>query len=455
MRVGIRKAGVACGSLVASALLAFSSPSWASSSALVIGGLDTPQLHDIIMAQILGDLTHGQERVSVNWPAEAGPYTGSGDMTLGQSIAVGIDNLNAEIAAALGRLTRDENGNVVNGEKVTVIGLSAGSLVTTEVLRQMAADPNAVGADEISFYLVADSSRQELIKDSKYNPKYDYTYQPAPDTVYDTHVVTGEFDGLADMPDRWWNLTAVVNAMAGAIVVHIPVMFADLDDVPAENIKVTTNALGGTTTHYLVPTEELPLVTLLPFLRPFEESLRASVERGYKRYDDVPSAARTAAVATLAAEPAEAVVEDTEDTTVPEPVKAVEESADTKDTVPVDVADTVEVVETDADDTEQVTELSDEIEVAKDDDDTVEETVAEVAEEEAAEEEALEEALADDAAEAESAKEEDAAEGASSDTAASDDSDAAADDSDTGAGSDTGDDSSSDDSGSGSSGSDE
>ena len=448
MRVGIRKAGVACGSLVASALLAFSSPSWASSSALVIGGLDTPQLHDIIMAQILGDLTHGQERVSVNWPAEAGPYTGRDDLTLGQSIAVGIDNLNAEITAALGRLTRDENGNVLNGEKVTVIGLSAGSLVTTEVLRQMAADPNAVGDDEISFYLVADSSRQELIKDSKYHPKYDYTYQPAPDTVYDTHVITGEFDGLADMPDRWWNLTAVVNAMAGAIVVHIPVMFADLDDVPAENITVKTNALGGTTTHYLVPTEELPLVTLLPFLKPMEESLRASVERGYKRYDDVPSAARTASVATVAAEPAE-------DTTVSEPVKAVEaaveESADTEDTAPVDVADTVEVVETDADDTEQVTELSDEIEVAKDDDDAVEETVAEAAEEEAAEEEALEEALADDAAEAESAKEEDAAE----DATASDDSDAAADDSDTGADSDTGDDSSSDDSGSGSSGSDE
>ena len=448
MRVGIRKAGVACGSLVASALLAFSSPSWASSSALVIGGLDTPQLHDIIMAQILGDLTHGQERVSVNWPAEAGPYTGRGDMTLGQSIAVGIDNLNAEITAALGRLTRDENGNVLNGEKVTVIGLSAGSLVTTEVLRQMAADPNAVGDDEISFYLVADSSRQELIKDSKYNPKYDYTYQPAPDTVYDTHVITGEFDGLADMPDRWWNLTAVVNAMAGAIVVHIPVMFADLDDVPAENITVKTNALGGTTTHYLVPTEELPLVTLLPFLKPMEESLRASVERGYKRYDDVPSAARTASVATVAAEPAE-------DTTVSEPVEAVEaaveESADTEDTAPVDVADTVEVVETDADETEKVTELSDEIEVAKDDDEAVEETVAEAAEEEAAEEEALEEALADDAAEAESAKEEDAAE----DATASDDSDAAADDSDTGADSDTGDDSSSDDSGSASSGSDE
>ena len=448
MRVGIRKAGVACGSLVASALLAFSSPSWASSSALVIGGLDTPQLHDIIMAQILGDLTHGQERVSVNWPAEAGPYTGRDDLTLGQSIAVGIDNLNAEITAALGRLTRDENGNVLNGEKVTVIGLSAGSLVTTEVLRQMAADPNAVGADEISFYLVADSSRQELIKDSRYNPKYDYTYQPARDTVYDTHVITGEFDGLADMPDRWWNLTAVVNAMAGAIVVHIPVMFADLDDVPAENITVKTNALGGTTTHYLVPTEELPLVTLLPFLKPMEESLRASVERGYKRYDDVPSAARTASVATVAAEPAE-------DTTVSEPVKAVEaaveESADTEDTAPVDVADTVEVVETDADDTEKVTELSDEIEVAKDDDEAVEETVAEAAEEEAAEEEALEEALADDAADADSAKEEDAAE----DATASDDSDAAADDSDTGADSDTGDDSSSDDSGSASSGSDE
>lgn len=446
MRVGIRKAGVACGSLVASALLAFSSPSWASSSALVIGGLDTPQLHDIIMAQILGDLTHGQQRVSVNWPAEAGPYTGSGDMSLGESIAVGIDNLNAEIAAALGRLTRDENGNVVNGEKVTVIGLSAGSLVTTEVLRQMAADPNAVGADEISFYLVADSSRQELIKDARYNPKYDYTYQPAPDTIYDTHVITGEFDGLADMPDRWWNLTAVVNAMAGAIVVHIPVMFADLDDVPVENITVKTNALGGTTTHYLVPTEELPLVTLLPFLKPMEASLRASVERGYKRYDDVPSAARTA-VATVAAEPAADVVADTEDTAAPEPVEAVEVAsgdaaegtAATKDVTPVEVPDSVEVVESDADGTDEVTEVSDEAEVTKDDDAAVDE---------AAEADALEEALADDAAEAEAVKDEEAAEDASSDEAEADDSDATAD-------SDAADDSSSDHSGSASSGSDE
>ena len=34
--------------------------------------------------------------------------------------------------AALARLSRDEDGNVINGERVTVVGLSAGSLVVTE-----------------------------------------------------------------------------------------------------------------------------------------------------------------------------------------------------------------------------------------------------------------------------------------------------------------------------------
>lgn len=416
MRVGIRKAGVACGSLVASGLLALSSPSWASSSALVIGGLGTPQLHDIIMAEIMGDLTHGQERVSVNWPAEAGPYTGRDDLSLGESITVGVDNLNTVIAAALGRLSRDENGNVINGERVTVIGLSAGSLVTTEVLRQMAAAPNAVGVEEIVFYLVADSSRQELINDARYNPTYDYTYQPPPDTIYDTHVVTGEFDGLADMPDRWWNLTAVVNAIAGAILVHIPVMFADLDDVPAENITVKVNERGGTTTHYLVPTKELPLVTLLPFLKPMEESLRASVERGYKRYDDVPSSAKMA-LATVAAEPVEEAAEPVEaDAEEPVEEAAVEPEA-------VEVAEAVEADEAAVTDPVEVTdqvEVTDETEPVKDDDG---------ADEEAAEADNLEAALADDEAEAESVKDEDTASGAA-DADESDDTDAAEESSD-------------------------
>ena len=166
-------------------------------------------------------------RVSVFWPAQARGYTGPDDLTLGQSIEVGVENLDTEIQAALGRLTRDADGGVVDGERVTVVGLSAGSLVVTEVLRDMADDADAADRDDIEFIVVADSSRQEIIDDTEnYNPDYDYTYRPAPETVYDTTVVTGEYDGMADFPDRWWNVTAVTNAMAGAIFQIEPAMGA-------------------------------------------------------------------------------------------------------------------------------------------------------------------------------------------------------------------------------------
>ncbi|HEY9266794.1 MAG TPA: PE-PPE domain-containing protein, partial [Mycobacterium sp.] len=292
MRTGMRKAAVTCGSVFASVLLALSTATsaWGSSSALVIGGIATPTMHDLVMAQLLGGALQGQERVSVNWPAQAAPYTGADDLTLGASINVGITNLNAQIDAALDRLARDENGNVVDGEKVTVVGLSAGSLVVNEVLRQLAADTEAPDSEDITFIVVADSSRQKLIDEARYNSKHDYTYRPAPETKYDIIVVTGEYDGLADFPDRWWNLLAVANAIAGSVYVHIPVMFADLSKVPAENITVDVNSQGGTTSHYLVPTTKLPLVQMFPSLAWQEAELKAAIDKGYSR-NDVPAGA--------------------------------------------------------------------------------------------------------------------------------------------------------------------
>ena len=408
MRTTFRKVGVACGTLVASAALAVTTATgaWGSSSALVVGGLATPTMHDLVMAQVLGDQLHGQQRVSINWPAEAAPYTGSRDMTLGASIAVGITNLNAEIAAALGRLSAP-------GEKVTVVGLSAGSLVVTEVLRLMAADANAPDPNDITFIVVADSSRQKLIDKAKYNSRYDYTYQPAPETEYDVIVVTGEYDGMADFPDRWWNFTAVLNAIAGSIFVHVPVMFADLDDVPAENITVDVNSLGGTTTHYLVPAKTLPLVQLMPWLKSKEAELKAKVDAGYARNDVV----NTAALRTTAVPAVEEAATETEDV-VEEVAQSVEETADTA--LPK------------RDDDEAAAEEAAAEEAAAEEA-AAEEAAAEeaAAEEAAAEEAAAEEAAAEEAAAEEAAAEEAAAEEAAAEKAAADDDDdsAASDDS--------------------------
>ena len=298
MRINMRKAGIACGTAFASVALAVSTATagWGASSALVIGGISTPQLSDMLMSPLLGGALKNQERVSVKWPAEAGPYTGRGDLTLGASINVGKANLDAQIDAALARLTKDANGNVVGGEKVTVVGLSAGSLVVNEVLREMAADADAPGKDQITFVVVADSSRQKMIDKARYNSKYDYTYQPAPETEYDIVVVTGEYDGMADFPDRPFNVLAIMNAIAGSIFVHVPVMYADLANVPTENITVDVNAKGGTTTHYLVPTKKLPLVQLFPSLAPREAELKAKIDKAYSR-NDVPAVAARSFVA--------------------------------------------------------------------------------------------------------------------------------------------------------------
>lgn len=299
MTTTFRKALVTCGAAFASATLALSGPTsaWASSTALIIGGIGAGTMGDVLMAPLLGGQFKDETRVNVTWPAQAGPITGANDMNLGDSIDIGKANLAAAIDTALGQLSRDADGNVINGEKVTVVGLSAGSLVVNEVLRDMVASGQLPDPDDIDVIVIEDSSRQELINDSgKYNSKLNYTYRPAPITPYDVVVVTGEYDGFADFPDRPWNLLAVANAMAGAVVVHVPVMYGSLSSVPAENITVETNAEGGTTTHYLVPTDTLPLVQLNPKLAPREAELKAKIDAGYSRNDaTAPVVARLAA----------------------------------------------------------------------------------------------------------------------------------------------------------------
>lgn len=298
MKTTLRKAAVTCGIAFASASVALSgaTTSWASSSALIIGGIGAGTMSDTLMAPLLGGQFKNQTRVNVTWPAQAGPITGKKDKNLGDSIGIGVTNLTAAIDTALKQLSRDANGNVINGEKVTVVGLSAGSLVVNEVMRNMVASGQLADPDDIQFIVVEDSSRQELIKNStKYSTKLNYTYQPAPVTPYDVVVVTGEYDGFADFPDRPWNALAVANAMAGAILVHVPVMYGGLGSVPAKNITVETNAKGGTTTHYLVPTATLPLVQLNPKLKSQEAALKAKIDAGYSRNDPKPVAAKLTA----------------------------------------------------------------------------------------------------------------------------------------------------------------
>jgi hypothetical protein len=230
---------------------------------------------------------------------------------------VGVDNLDAAIANALTKIGP--------GEHVTVVGLSAGALVADEEMRRLLSDPNAPDKSQLTFVVVADSSRATF-NQNRFDTVLNYQYRLPAETKYDTVAVVAEYDGFADFPDRVWNIVAVINAYIGEIYKHVPSVFTDLSTIDPSNITTTTNALGGVTTKYFVPAEHLPLVELLPFLAPQEAALRKIVDSAYKR-NDVQTAAATPA-------PAAAVANSTDTATVavPEAVAAPEAA------VPVSVA---------------------------------------------------------------------------------------------------------------------
>lgn len=300
--IALASAGMAIGIALPSA-----TPAVAANQALMLNGIGLSigggLLPDIVMSNILGGMFGSYERTGVPWPMEANPITGPDDMTLTESVAIGVDNLDEAIEDALAKTGP--------GEHVTVVGLSAGALVADEELKRLLADPNAPAKDKLNFVVVADSSRANF-NQNRLDRVLNYQYSVPVATKYDTIVVTAEYDGFADFPDRVWNIVAVVNAYAGEILNHVPSVFTDLSTVPKENITVTTNALGGKTTNYFIPSETLPLVELLPFLAPQEAALKEIVDAGYIRNDAKSTAATPAAalsVAPAALAPAKAVAE--------------------------------------------------------------------------------------------------------------------------------------------------
>lgn len=282
-----RSIGIIVASASSAAVLGFSgAPSaQAANQALFLNGLAAGELTQLAMIGILHGEFLNYGRTAVSWPEQARPYTGKNSLKLGDSIAIGVENLDAALPAALAKIGP--------GEHVTIVGLSAGALVADEFMRQLAASPDAPDKSKLNFVVVADGNHL-WSSNNRYDKILDYTFQGPPVTEYDTTVVTGEYDGFADFPDRPLNLLADLNAVAGIVAVHVPTMLSNLDNVPAENITSTTNALGGVTTSYLIPAETLPLVKMLPFLKSQEAKLKKIIDKGYTRNDAKAASASSA-----------------------------------------------------------------------------------------------------------------------------------------------------------------
>jgi len=207
---------------------------------------------------------------------------------------------------------------------VTVVGMSQGAMVADTLMARWALDPLAPLASEVRFVVMGDPYRGILraFAAGTTIPLVDLTVFRPVDTAYDVDVVVGEYDGLADPPDRWWNLLADLNAIMGLQFVHGSGLVELADPTQSVLLTRVTNAAGGTTSTYLLPTKILPLTMPLramgmssEFVDQLDAVLRPIVDSAYIRNDTprpavgnatpaLPSAASTVAVSAPARVPA-------------------------------------------------------------------------------------------------------------------------------------------------------
>ncbi|OSC41332.1 acyltransferase PE [Mycobacterium decipiens] len=235
-----------------------------------------------VQGHVLEELFPGISRLD-----EVFPGLGMDGPSVGESVVIGTDNLEAAIRS---------------GGRGTAIGLSEGSLVLDAVQAQLASDPTAPPPDQLVFSTFGDPIARHSFGESFLTsmfpvgtvvPALDYRIPPPVESQYDTKVFVAAYDMLADFPDRPDNLLALANTLMGLATGHTAVAFTNPEMVPPQNIRTTVNSKGATTTTYLIPQRHLPLV--LPFgylgvpedvLNQLDAELTPMVDAGYSRNDD-------------------------------------------------------------------------------------------------------------------------------------------------------------------------
>lgn len=235
-----------------------------------------------VQGHVLGRIFPGIRQLD-----EAFPGLGADGPSIGESVAVGEDNLYSAIRA---------------GGPGTAIGLSEGSLVLNAVQARLANDPTAPPPDQLTFATFGDPVARHAFGQSFLTamfpvgsvvPALDYTIPPPVESQYDTSVFISAYDSIADFPDRPDNLLALANTLVGLATGHTAVAFTNPSMVPPQNIRTTINSRGAKTTTYLIPERHLPLILPLGYLGVPDEllsqmdaELTPMVNAAYSRNDD-------------------------------------------------------------------------------------------------------------------------------------------------------------------------
>jgi hypothetical protein len=291
----------AAASMATAVMIAFSPTAAAADTALILGGtgLPTPPQsyvdaveHVYLIPRGLG----GYTPQVVTTPEQAYPITGVNSISVDTSAAQGVTALDDAIKTQLAAGPDPANNHVV------VFGYSQGAAVASQEAAQLAASSNPPSPDQLSFILVGDPSNPNGGINQRFQvpgaplslPSLGTTFNNAPavSNTYPTANYTQEYDGFADFPQYPINLLADLNAYVGIFTQHFS--YVDLTPEQMNSAIVLPTEGNTTTTYYMIPTPNLPLlvpVRLIPLIgNPLADllqpDLRVLVNLGYGSIDN-------------------------------------------------------------------------------------------------------------------------------------------------------------------------
>ncbi|OBI40471.1 PE-PPE domain-containing protein [Mycobacterium sp. E796] len=280
-----------------------------SSVALIVGGTTFPlpdaKYVSSIMANFLNNPTLspllGASGQSFYTPEQFWPVTPQlGNLTLGQSVAQGVQLLNAAI-----------NTELAAGNKVVVYGTSQSSLIATDEIRNLMAMANPPDPANLSFFLTGDPGNPNGGFFERfpglYIPLVDVLMNGAtpPNSPYPTVIFTNQYDMVTNLPQYVLNPVSDLNAFMGFALYHGTHDYVDLTPGQIANAIELPRSPGytGATHYYELLTQNLPLVAPLRLYVPqpfgnaladlLQPDLRVIVDMGYGsgEYADIPTPA--------------------------------------------------------------------------------------------------------------------------------------------------------------------
>jgi hypothetical protein len=227
--------------------------------------------------------------VALDTPEQAWPITGLFDHTFGDSVQIGWNDLQKQIATTTAE---------TDGQPIIVFGYSQSAVISIHEKRRLAAlyPVGAPGAPDIQFVLIGDLNRPNGGVMTRFQgghlPFLNFFFDgPAPtDTQFETVDIARQYDGFADFPLYPINVVADLNALLGMLYVHTDYEAVSLDPDSPNYVEGTVIQQYGDTTYYTVPTAHLPLLQPLrdlgvpePLMAFVEPTLRVVIETAYDR----------------------------------------------------------------------------------------------------------------------------------------------------------------------------